>query len=74
MFRYDHIQPQKLEGRLFDGREFFVGYTPALGIGSVIDSALDEETGFGSRGADQVDDDLMGEPRLATPVLGDERD
>jgi len=25
MFRYGHIQPQKLEGRLFDGHGVFVG-------------------------------------------------
>ena len=52
--------------------KFLVRYTPALGVDPIIDAALHEQTRFGGRGADQVDDDLMGEQRLAAPVLGDE--
>ena len=54
--------------------EFVIRDTPALGIDALIDSALDQQTGSGCRCADQVHDHLMGEQRLATPVLGDERE
>lgn len=72
----DGVVPLTVEGVRLKVHEceLLVRDTAALGIDTLIDSALDQETGFGSRGADQVHDDLMGEKRLAAPVERDERE
>src|SRR5680860_1747893 len=43
--------------------------SPGLVIG--VQDAMHAESGAGGCGADQVDDDLMGDQRSATPVHGD---
>ena len=72
----DGVVPLAVEGMRFevDPRQVFVGDAPAFGVGTLIDSALDQETRFGGGGADQIHYDLMAQQRLAAPVLGDERE
>ena len=74
--RVDSVIPLAVEGVRFEINlgQLLVGDTAALGIDSLIDSALDEQAGFGRRSTDQVHDDLMGYERLTAPVLGDERE
>jgi hypothetical protein len=55
-------------------RELLVRDSAALRVDPIIDSATDSEAGLRRRGGDQAHDDLMGDERLATPVLGDERE
>src|SRR5271165_5575161 len=45
-----------------------------LGIGFVVELALDGQAGSGRRGADQFDDDAIAEQRFGPPVLGNERE
>ena len=70
------VGPLAVEGIGFEVYlcEFLVRYTATLSIDPVINAALHQQTGLGGRGTDQVHNDLMGEQRLAAPVLGDERE
>src|SRR5690349_7470115 len=43
----------------------------ALGIAAGVDLAADGQAGLGGRGADQLNDNLMADQRLAAPVPGD---
>ncbi len=54
------------------GSEFVVGDLDAGRVGRGIELATDLETGFCSCCADQLNDDLMADQRLSTPVAGDE--
>jgi len=54
-----------------DGVHLGIGDLDALGIAVGVDVAGDGEAGVGRGGADQLDDDLMADERLAAPVLGD---
>ena len=54
-----------------DGVHLGIGDLDALGIAVGVDVAGDGEAGIGRGGADQLDDDLMADERLAAPVLGD---
>jgi hypothetical protein len=55
-----------------DGCEFVVGDLNASGVHRGIESAADFEAGLRRRRSDQLDDHLMTDERLATPVAGDE--
>src|SRR3954452_2679126 len=52
-----------------DGVHLGIGNLDALGIAAGIDVASDGEAGVGRGGADQLNDDLMADERLAAPVL-----
>jgi hypothetical protein len=52
-----------------DGVHLGIGDLDALGIAVGVDVAGDGEAGIGRGGADQLDDDLMADERLAAPVL-----
>src|SRR5260370_5395642 len=49
-----------------------VGDLDAFVVGVLVEPTLDGKTGLGRGAGDQLDDDLMGQHGLATPVLGDE--
>lgn len=52
--------------------ELSVRNAAALRITAVIDATSHDESRLRCRGGDQVHDDVMGDERLATPVLGDD--
>ena len=54
-----------------DGRHFVIADLNAFLIEIAIEIAGDRETAFGRSGADQLDDDLVADQRLAAPVLRD---
>jgi len=51
---------------------FGVGDLDALCVGGVIEPACDGEAGVGGGVGDQLNDDMMADQWLASPVLGDE--
>lgn len=55
-------------------RELGIGDAPARGVDAVIQSAPHGEARRRRGGGDQVHNDLMGDERLAAPVLCDERE
>ena len=56
----------------FQLREFRVADFDSGVIGVGVQLGADGQAGFRRRAADQIDDRLMAEQRLAAPVLGDE--
>ena len=57
-----------------DGVYLGVGDLDALWIWVGVEFAFDGETGFGCDCRDELDDGLVADQRLSTPVLGDERE
>jgi hypothetical protein len=55
-----------------DGGHFCIGDDNALWVGVGVEPALDGEARTGRRCGDELDDDLMADEGLATPILGDE--
>ncbi len=56
----------------FDGFEFFAEDPHACGIDVGIEFAAYRQAGFCRRGGDELDDHLMTDERLTTPISGDE--
>jgi len=54
-----------------DGRHFVIADLNAFLIEVAIEVASDRQAFFGRGSADQLDDDLMADQRLAAPVLRD---
>src|SRR6266446_913180 len=63
-----------MEGMILDPKSFHLGIADldALGIAVGIDIAGDGQTVVGRCRGEQLDDDLVGEERLAPPILRDE--
>src|SRR5690606_21436337 len=55
-----------------DQCEFLVGDSTTARVDALIEATSHREARLGGRGRDQADDNLMGDERLAAPVLGDE--
>ena len=72
--RVDGVVPLTVEigGLKVHERELLVRYPSPLGVDAIIDPASHREPGRRRRGGDQIHDDLVGDERLAAPVLGDE--
>jgi hypothetical protein len=71
--RRDGVVPVALEGMALnvEGSHFGIGDLNSFRIEAVVDVAGDGEAGIGGSGADQLDNDLVADQWLATPVLGD---
>ena len=54
--------------------ELIVGNPQAGCVSAVVKGAANRQSGFGTGRCDQLDDDLMGDKWLATPVLRHERE
>ena len=54
-----------------EGSHFGIADFDAFGIAALVDVASDGETGIGSSGADQLNNDLVADEQFAAPVLGD---
>src|SRR4030081_1789937 len=54
-----------------EGSHFGIGDLNSFRVEAVVDGAGDGEAGIGGSGADQLDNDLVADQLLATPVLGD---
>jgi hypothetical protein len=55
-----------------DFREFLVGHLHSGRIGFCVDLGMDQESGSGGCGGDEVHDDLVTDQGFAAPVLADE--
>src|SRR5258705_3721006 len=55
-----------------DGGHLGVGYDNSAGVLAGVEFTAHSETGFGSGGRDQLDDDPIADEWLGTPVLADE--
>src|SRR3954453_3540138 len=68
---FDGVVPVAMERVAFDvdGVHVGIGNLDTLGITAGVDVASDGEASIGRGGADQLDDDLMADERLAAPVL-----
>ena len=53
-----------------EGSHFGIADFDALGIAALVNVASDSEAGIGGSGADQLDDDVVADKRLAAPALG----
>ena len=73
--RRDGVVPLAVERVAVDveGGHFGVGDGDAFGVVAAVDVAGDGEACLGDCGADQLDDDLMADERLAAPILRDVR-
>ena len=69
----DGVVPVALEGMAVnvEGSHFGIGDLNSYRVEAVVDVAGDGEAGIGGSGADQLDNDLVADQWLATPVLGD---
>ena len=57
-----------------DTGQLLVGDLDSVPVAATVDFATDFQTSRGGRRCNQVDDGRMGQERLASPVLGDERE
>ena len=73
MPRRDGVVPVAVEGMALnvEGSHFGIADFDAFGIAALVDVASDGETGIGSSGADQLNNDLVADEQFAAPVLGD---
>ena len=55
-----------------DRLHLLMGHRDALRVAIGVNLAADLEAGFGCRGTDELNNDLMADQRFAAPVLGDE--
>ena len=55
-----------------DGGHLGVGYDNSAGVLAGVEFTAHSETGFGSGGRDQLDDDPIADEWLGAPVLADE--
>jgi hypothetical protein len=62
----------KRGGLKIEGGHLGIGHLDAFRVGAAVEAALDGEAGAGGGAGDQLDDHLVGQQRLAAPVLGDE--
>jgi hypothetical protein len=71
----DGVVPVALEGILLnvEGGHFGIGDLDTFRVAALLDVASDGEAGIGGSGADQLDDDVVADERLAAPVLGNRR-
>ena len=69
----DGVVPVALEGIALnvEGSHFGIGDFDTFWIEALVDVASDGKAGIGGSGADQLDDDVVADERLAAPVLGD---
>src|SRR5437763_9120116 len=69
----DGVVPIVLEGIALnvEGSHFGIGDFDTFWIEALVDVASDGEAGRGGSGADQLNDDVVADERLAAPVLGD---
>src|SRR2546423_20740 len=69
----DGVVPIALEGIALnvEGSHFGIGDFDTFWIEALVDVASDGEAGLGGSGADQLNDDVVADERLAAPVLGD---
>ena len=72
--RFDGVVPLTVEvgGRDVQRRHLGIGDLDAFVVGVLVEPALDGQALLGRGAGDQLDDDLMGQQRFATPVLRDE--
>ena len=68
----DGVVPVALEGIALnvEGGHFGIGDLDTFRVAALVDVASDGEAGIGGGGADQLDDDVVADERLAAPVLG----
>ena len=59
-------------GNEIDLRQLAIGDSAALGVNTLIEMTLDLESGFRCRCSDESQDHLVGDERLAAPVLSDD--
>ena len=69
----DGVVPVALEGMALnvEGSHFGIRDLNSFRVEALVDVAGDGEAGIGGSGADQLDNDLVADQWLATPVLGD---